>query len=274
MDNTQLLIYWIEERYKIYLQKEAGLPKPWSNDPVFQETYFCNVHRENDKVTKWIRQNYNHSHMNMPEFNMIVARLVNKPSSLRDMHWPFDDWSELEYNIFKDVMGQKGSWGSAYIVSTNGRSMPKHEYIAELLTAASNALPGLAYGVTCQSYFKALQGITGLASFMSAQVVADLKNTPMHPLKTASDWWTFVAPGPGSLRGMAWIENENEPKVSPARFHQLMPWLRDYVDTMLHAEVPRFSNQDLQNCLCEFDKYCRVFYKTGRSKRRYNGTSS
>ena len=52
------LIYWINERNRIYLAKEQGFPKPWSTNYVMQRTYFCNIHREKDRVTRWIRHNY------------------------------------------------------------------------------------------------------------------------------------------------------------------------------------------------------------------------
>lgn len=263
------LKFWIAERYAIYELKQQHQPKPWSDNKVFQETYFCNVHRENDKVTKWIRENYNPMTNTMPEFNMILARLVNKPSSLESMGWPFLAWGIPQQAKFELWMGQPGAWGSAYIVSTNGRSMPKHEYISQLLTAAYSHLKGLTLPTTCQGAHAALMGVHGLASFMAAQVVADLKNTKGHPLNTAEDWWTFVAPGPGSLRGMAWVLDWE--KVSPSQFMEAMAWLRHEIDEWLPDSIPKFCNQDLQNCLCEFDKFMRVTKGTGKSKRKYAG---
>lgn len=276
MQNLDDLIYWINERYEVYLKKEAGEPKPWSTDPVFQQTYFCNVHRENDRVTRWIRQRWDKSflgrQMVAPAFNMMVARMVNKPSSLEAMDWPFA-WGPIEQDQFTHVMSQKGSWGSAYIVSTNGNPTPKHEYIRDLLTAAWNALQHVPSTPTLASANAALRGIQGLGSFMSAQIIADLKNTPRHELCDAPDWWYWCAPGPGSLRGMAWVYGVE--KVTPNQFSGMMQELRIEVDRELDYKwIPRFCNQDLQNCLCEFDKFMRVSKGTGRSKRKYNGTHS
>jgi hypothetical protein len=72
--NKHKFIYWIKERETVRNLKEMGLPKPWSIDPVFQVTYFCNVNREHDKVTRWIRENYDHR---VKEYvpNMILAPL-------------------------------------------------------------------------------------------------------------------------------------------------------------------------------------------------------
>lgn len=279
MDNYEQLVYWIRERYDVYLKKEIERkPKPWSSDPVFQRVYFCNVHRENDRVTKWIRQSYRVLGLTTcnPEFNMLLARFVNKPSSLDAMNWPFRGWGWEEQQRFLNVMSQKGAWNGAYIVSTNGVSAPKHDYICDLLSAAWSRLNGGTLGVaypTLRATHTALQGLSGVASFMAGQVVADLKNTEGHPLAKAPDWWTWSCPGPGSLRGMSWV-HECE-KTTPKQFEWLMPRLRERIDqeTVLR-DIPQFCNQDLQNCLCEFDKFMRVKNGTGRSKRKYNGTNS
>jgi hypothetical protein len=49
------------------------------------------------------------------------------------------------------------------------------------------------------SFYGRLKEMNGLGSFMVAQVVADVKYAQ---LKNARDWATFVAPGPGSKRGL------------------------------------------------------------------------
>jgi hypothetical protein len=275
MNNYEKFIWWIETRYRVYLKKEVyGESKPWTRDATFQSTYFCNVHRENDRVTKWIRTNYAEKEVfkDLAGFNMMVARFVNKPSSLEAMGWPFRAWTVFEKSSFREVMSQPGSWGSAYIVSTNGRTMPKHEYISGLLSAAYSHFEQAGGALPCLSLrtaHTALQGLSGIASFMAGQIVADLKNTNGHPLQSAPDWWTFVAPGPGSLRGMSWVMEQE--KVYPRWFDEQIGILRKRVDTDLSINVPAFCNQDLQNCLCEFDKYMRVSTGAGRSKRKYAG---
>ncbi|MCH9712860.1 MAG: hypothetical protein K0U20_09575, partial [Proteobacteria bacterium] len=78
--NQKQMIYWITERNHIRELKECGSPKPWTNNIVMQETYFCNVNREDDKVTIWIRSNWHYDFC--PEYYdlaMIVARIFNQP---------------------------------------------------------------------------------------------------------------------------------------------------------------------------------------------------
>jgi hypothetical protein len=109
--------------------------------------------------------------------------------------------------------------------------------------------------------------LEGFASFMAGQVVADLKNTKGHPLSKAEDWWTFSAPGPGSLRGLKWYF-DREWKINHATYEDAMANVMYEIQDDLPYKI---CMQDLQNCMCEFDKYMRVKTGKGRSKRSYNG---
>ena len=261
------LIYWIKERYKVKQAKESGLPRPWSLDKVFQTTYFCNVHREDDKVTVGIRQKFDPLYMEVATQNMIMARVVNKLESLFRLGFP---WTTFSPPMWSAVMSRQGAWGSAYIVSTNGRAMPKHEYIGGLLQALWGQKDPVANATTLAQAHTALTGLQGLGSFMSAQVIADLKNTKGHHLQDALDWRSWCAHGPGSLRGMAWVNGVE--RVTPKEFYHCMPHLHEEVTERLSGSgIPDIHAQDLQNCLCEFDKYMRVSTGSGRSKRMYNG---
>ena len=268
--NKEKFAYWIAERECIRYIKEAELPKPWSIDPVFQITYFCNVDREDDKVTRAIRAMYN-PHVSNPNLtaNMIMARMVNNPKSLEAIGF----MNIFDKEKFVSVMQKPGSWNGAYIVSTNGRAMPKHEYIAGVLEQAWGHFRGhIGTGPqpTLASAHKAIQALQGMGSFMSAQVVADLKNTPQHPLANASDWWTWASHGPGSMRGLMWF---HEYKVLPSNFMEALASARQWCYNNGHKQlIADLCNQNLQNCFCEYDKYMRVSTGTGRSKRKYDGS--
>ena len=270
-DPKRTFMYWVAERERIRHSKMFGVQRPWSSDPVFQTTYFCNVNRENDKVTRWIRQAYYDYRTHYPIVpNMIMARMVNKPKSLDNihLHWP---WSTFNPHLFRKIMSQPGAWGSAYIVSTNGRKAPKHEYIGALLERAWGAWSGPGGATlpgTLSAAHRAIQGLDGMGSFMAAQVVADIKNTEGSVLEKAPDWWTFAAHGPGSLRGLSWFWGK---QITPASFTEALESARIAVTVIDPVLLSNVCNQDLQNCFCEFDKYMRVSTGTGRSKRKYNG---
>jgi hypothetical protein len=50
-------LYFMRERHDIHLRRQAGLPKPWTDDEILQANFFTNPYRENDKTTAWFRAN-------------------------------------------------------------------------------------------------------------------------------------------------------------------------------------------------------------------------
>lgn len=209
---------------------------------------------------------------------MVFARFINWPETIKLVgYMPYHEPRQLE-DVLHYVSGQgQKIWGNAYVITTHGQKMGKIDYLCNQVLKDVNNL-GLSSMLaragatpTCSNTSRGLQKVDGIGSFLAAQVVADLKNTPGHSLYTADDRDTFVEPGPGSLRGMAWFHYGSPIKINPAGFLAEFSEIRDYVDAHWPQEVPRVDNQDLQNCLCEYDKYCRVATAQGRSKRKYNG---
>ena len=259
------LVYWITERERIREKKAAGKPAPWSRNKTMQTVYFCNVHREDDKVTRWIRGFYS-SFVFEKNFtaNMMLARLVNKPESLADLGYMR---ARFKHETFRAVAeARKPFWGNAYVVTTHGQKMSKIDYAIGVLQAAFAAKldEELLYVTHLCKAHEILRQHEGFGSFMAAQVVADLKNTHGHALADAPDWWTWSAPGPGSLRGLGWLFDR---RVGVAQYDEFiaLAWKR------IQSRVPDMCMQDFQNCLCEYDKFMRVKSGTGRSKRKYNG---
>lgn len=265
------LVYWITERESIrHLKEVEKVPKPWTTDPVMQVTYFCNVHREDDRVTRWIRQKWHgmtslsSGPMENAEPNMCMARLVNRIESLDDLCWP---WQEFDPSWFKSVAEvSKPFWGNAYVVTTHGQKMSKIDYACGVLEKVFDHPWDIAREPSLASWHKEICKLEGFGSFMAAQVIADLKHTPEHPLYVARDWWSWSAHGPGSLRGLCWVFDT---KVTPGAYKEAI----QHAWNMVKKDVPKMSMQDFQNCLCEFDKYMRVKNHTGKSKRSYNGSA-
>jgi len=107
----------------------------------------------------------------------------------------------------------------------------------------------------------------GLGSFMTAQLVADLKYSP--DFKNAPDWWTWAAPGPGSMRGMNIVLGRDmETHWNAKEWLQEVQKLREIENDRL-APLGPFHAQDTQNHLCEYSKYCKVLFEIGRPRQVY-----
>ena len=276
--NQKLFHHWVTTREQVRIARAQGKPFPWSDDEIINATHWCNINRENDRVTKWIRNRYG---MNTPTESptrfttmMVIARVINLPAMLEtlpvfttsDDMW---DWCDHFHRI-ADMRLARGDrvWNSAYVITTCGVKMSKVTYCAELFERAYEhikALPDNAYG-SCDSLYRELLKIKGLSTFLSGQVVADCKNTDNHPLKNAGDWHEFVAPGPGSRRGLKWFwEAGSMGREFVPELHRAKNLMEDHDDWYWDM-----CAQDFQNCMCEYDKYMRI-RNGGRAKRKFKG---
>ena len=278
--NQELFFYWVKERQAIHDKKEAGLPKPWTDDPILQNYKFCNVKREDDRVTVWIKNHWRdpcRGHQNM-WFAMIVARLFNWPPTLDLIGFPLSDFDILR-PIWRSQLkacreqGNKVFTG-AYLVSTNGVSMDKIDYILDrVLTPiwerGRGPISEIAQRDNLESYWKYLTQFDGLGSFMAGQVVADLKYVD-PVLEKAEDWMTFAPLGPGSIRGLNRFFGRLKEK--PLKQEQ---GLRELLEIQKRLEVEHeifLPVHDIQNCCCETDKYIRLLRGEGSVRAGYKGT--
>lgn len=259
------LAYWINTRYSIKEKKNAGLLPPWTADPHMANVRYCNVHREDDKVTEWLARRWRPNHHEVWE--IVLARMINYIPSLYaivgdvDWHWDLPTISAILKE--RRARGEK-VFTSAYTISTCGQRMDKLDYVMNIV---KQCMSGYLVGPTLRDTHTRLMQINGLGSFLAAQVVADLKNTAGHPLGTAPDYWTWSAHGPGSLRGLGWFFNK---KVTPSAYEAMIKKCYDLTIPLIDRQVPSLHMQDFQNCLCEFSKYMKVKHENGHVRNRYS----
>jgi len=291
MDKAALdrLIYWISERHNIYKRKKAGLPKPWSDDPVMRLVYFTNVFRELDKVTTWLREEVREPLRNDPSvlFAVICFRWFNWiPTG--QLLWKtrlLKNWdSKLAIKVLTNEKNQgKQVFTGAFNISNSGSTKPKinrvvEDYIQPVWEQRNILLQEMLhpYGShvrnrrTLERAHALLKmrcpGLGG-SGFMAAQVIADLKHTDI--LENASDWWTWCSPGPGSIKGLNIVLGRPVEAPKPKNFLEEINKLQEIVAKRL-PKLPRLCAQDMQSCLCEYSKSERV-RNGGSSKRKYPG---
>ena len=275
MDSTfphaDKLADWIIERELIRMRRQQGQKPPWTTDRELSGFRFCNVNRENDAVTKWIHENWRQPNQRdtMLWHAMLAARMFNWPPTLKRMGYP-EPWSVESVEATLRPAWERGDklFTGAYIVSTNGKKMDKLTYVLEVLTKAYYHGQCVQEGMTLAGAHQRLQRVEGVGSFMAGQIVADLKYTPV--LQGAEDWWDWAAPGPGSMRGLnRMMDRPLKQKYRNPEFSQLLRDLRATVYSQeLREGFPRIHLQDLQNCLCEVDKWLRL-KDGGRTRNTY-----
>lgn len=279
---------FIRAREAVRVARDLGKAKPWTKDPILQRYRFCNVRRENDTVTRWIADNWRYPYRNDPDlwFMMAVARWVNWPDTLAEIAGPVLGLGNRQTMVFnasafarilhsRSARGEK-VWTGAYMIGTQGNAKDKPIFIAEdvllpLWRRREELRP--REGDSLESFAQRVVAVKNQGRFMVGQMIADTKYADKH-LRNAHDWATWAISGPGSRRGLnrvlgrevgaPWTEAAWREAFAPVfeKTHCVLsgvPWAEE-----LHA-------QDVQNCLCEFDKYERVRLGEGRPRATYRG---
>lgn len=273
---TAELFKFIRERHAIWERRKEGLPKPWTKDPILRSYRFCNVYRDLDKETIWFAKNWGLPHQNCPDlwFASLVFRFINLGESAAAVGFPVPWKPEVFVKQLKkrQAAGLK-TFSSAYMISTHGVREGKVTYLAKSLSKIWRKRESLRMtsADTFDAFHGRLMNCFDVGSFMAGQVIADIKYA--QPYLGVEDWHTFAASGPGSRRGLNRVYGmAHDLRQSEEAWRRAHAELKFEIDKkILKAGMPALHAQDLQNCLCEFDKYERVRLGEGRPKQRYNG---
>lgn len=321
LEQAQPLVDWINERHAIYMRKailedqiERGAPYPalselgrlawgkggWTldrltEDPILREYRFCNVFRELDRVTVWIRENIrepyaDHEHL---WYMLAIARFINWPDTLEWLieagsggAWPdHPRFSPAEMSAALEVRrstGKKMETG-AYMIRAESDpkkewySWPKQRYISEIVLGRlwrdrvrveahlrGNSLRGAF------DFIRSQPDYVGWGPFMTHQVIVDLRWT--RYLRDAPDVGRWASIGPGSARGLNRLHGRPLKQAVPqARALEEMLELQELIHQpgVLKPWVPAIELADIQNCLCETDKWLRARQGEGRPRSQY-----
>lgn len=281
-------IYYMTERHAIYLSKKGGgRMGNWTQDPILQEFRFCNVYRELDTVTIWIRENIREPFDGHPWlwFMLCLARRINHPPTLTELMnagcWPclkFDPAHMVKVLDARTARGEQVYTGAYMITAETG---PEHiGKTKSVTTAYSNLLPlwQKAREIepqlhnTLQEAYNAILG-QGFAwgPFMTYEVVSDLRHTAY--LKNAKDVDTWANAGPGAIRGLNRLYDR--PLTQKPQAHQTNEEMRQLLIRTREQwpraskTYPKLEMREIEHTLCEFDKYERVRLGEGRPRSKY-----
>lgn len=269
------LVYWMLERDRIRASKESGAIKPWTMDPLLRDYRWCNVRRMDDRVSRWLIQCW-YDPRHDPEYQLydaLLARLINWPDSLAEVL----DVREFEHvrSTLKAraTRGEKIFTGAYVIPGVPGKT--KVDSIIDLVIAVAEREAEILKCSTMRDTWARLTRFDGLGSFLAGQIVADLSTQGV-----GLDWHdleTWAPAGPGSARGINRLLGR--PKMRPV--HQTeFEWLLPELMWILRPRVPDLWSDrnlvamDIQNCLCEFDKYRRLQLGEGKVRARYDGVGN
>lgn len=273
-----ILVYWMLERDRIRAKKEAGQPKPWTQDPLLRDYRWCNVRRLDDRVSQWLFEHWYNAAWSPEQLlcAAVLARLINWPDALAQVGYAFPHFSVMR-TVLRERQDAGGKvFTGAYIVpGVTGKN--KVDSVFELVGGIATSSQMLVKATGMKDLWLHLTSIEGLGSFLAGQIVADLAHLPTWNGQPWPDRATWAPLGPGSARGLNRLRGIPKDKaVSQAEFERALPVLIDelrprvedlWADRGLEA-------MDIQNCLCEFDKYRRLTLGEGKVRNTYNGRAA
>lgn len=264
------LLYWMEERQRIYQKRFVEKkPPPWTKDQILRDIRFCNVYREQDKVTIWIRENWREpfkNHPNLP-FAMAMARQINWPETLAEVGFP-KRWNpeQVLAKMRNRAAAGKQNYSGAYMLTAGSGSRGLDKPFITVMKILNTLYPEIrkwktqspGIGGTLQEAWQWLQKFYGFGPFLAYEVVTDLRHT--HWLNQAPDIFTWANPGPGAKRGL------NRLLGRPLKFRQPVPEFIAEMQALQgilaifgdHALLPTLEMRDVEHSLCEYDKYKRA----------------
>ena len=276
------LIEFANERELIRKRKEAGLTV-FTDDEILGKYRFCNVRRRDDRVTAWLLKNYYTNNVGDVWFKALIARLINWPPTLKyliEKNAIPHRVEEFEGNYFIHCLEELKRtkvkmFSSAYVVyptrlkGTKSENMTNH-IIAPLVDIADDVRRAIEQD-SIELTTNALSECFGIKTFIAGQVTADLTYI-MGQLFNATDLYTYAPQGPGSKRGLNRLHDRNL-KASFA-YKQFISELIEVREMMIDSnhQFNDLTLHDVQNVMCEFDKYIRVKFREGTPKQVYKPT--
>lgn len=269
------------ERQRILQRRRDGQEWPWTDDEILQTYSFCNVYREDDRTTVWIRENLREPLRDHPNvlFGMVMARFFNRIETLEHIssHFIEHGWdSDYTYEV---LQGINPVVTGAYMVNTP-KGMTKLEGVLTILDMVwedepllRQMMPDIGAQVTMERLHHELQKYPHLGAFMAYEMVTDLRHT--FVLENAPDLMSWASPGPGCVRGLCRVMGvelgslQYHKKQDRARCLGVMQGMLSKVNEVWPQEWPRWEMREVEHTLCEFDKYERVRLGEGRPKAKY-----
>lgn len=256
---------FVVERHRIWEQRQAGSPQPWTADPVLATRKFTNVFRVLDPGTQFVLNELLDPELS-PRDQLMRLFLYRHTGRVDSWEWVnlalghYPTWDTLEDTraAFKQWRGPKQPvFTNAYLVFPQS-SIPGTDKLDSIINltqrlftpdSPDDVMYDWSLARTQEERFKVLQRNLGVGNFMAMQVLTDWGYQLDEDREDE-----FLVPGPGSVKGAKALD----PSVHPLDLvRRVVRQVRELADCpRLGYRVP--SLMDIgSNLLCEWSKYVR-----------------
>jgi hypothetical protein len=275
-------VYWnlAAERQRIFFKRQAGIPAPWTVDPILAHYKFCNAYRASDRVSQYLIRHVIYTG-DLTDVDILLRtvmfRLFSKPSTWESLEQEVgrvtaDSFEAEQYGATLEALRKNGPiYTNAFILCANkayGHDRKHKNHMALLSEMFENhRFPQeVAACANLKELYEILRSYPLLGDFMAYQIATDINYSEVVNFEDNA----FTVAGPGARRGLQKVFESRE--ISDA---ETILWMTNHQEEefeRLGIDFPdlfghRLQAIDCQNLFCETDKYSRVAFPALTSNR-------
>lgn len=267
--------YWrfAVERQAIFFRRLAGMPAPWTDDPILARYRFTNAYRAADRVSQFLISEviYGNGRSQSPRemvFRVMLFRLFNKIETWQLLEQRLGKlaWDGFDFKAYDRVLTHAMAHGTrlysaAYIIPpvkwSDGVKHRGHLHLIQTVLSG-DLTDGLTQARSLEKVFAMLKQLPSFGDFLAFQLAIDLNYSTLIDFPEDS----FVVAGPGARDGIAkCFEN-----AADFAAEDIISLVEDQQDREFEQLGLTFQSLwgrplqliDCQNLFCEIGKYARV----------------
>jgi hypothetical protein len=278
--------YWrlAAQRQRIFHRRLAGMPGPWTDDPILKRFKFCNAYRASDRVSQYLIREVMYSPRGAAMkaedtfLRVVLFRLFSKEATWEALEAATGGVSRATFDTAKlgsllDGLRRRQSiYTGAFILCAHdayGQPTKHRNHLALVKDMFRRGRLGSSLGKagSLRAVYEALLAWPLIGPFMAYQLAIDLNYT--EHLSFSED--EFTVAGPGAMRGLKKVFSDfgDQPPAQlilrvvdrqEEEFARLGLEWQDLFGRRLHAI-------DCQGLFCETDKYARMAFPELKSSR-------
>lgn len=269
-------VAFVVERHKIWQARQAGLPQPWTDDPILARRKFTNVFRVLDPGSQFVLTDIDEPELDERDTlaRLVLYRYTNRPATWQHIgdemggYPTADQMGEDLIQVFREYRDSGNQvFSGAYIILPQPGVVgtDKCEDVVNLArTVVDDVFPEWDFATSQEDRFDLLLRNKGVGKFLAMQILTDWGYTH-HGSDVENE---FVICGPGADAGARELDRLTVGDKWPAKgvALEVLEWCWEAI--YAHPGCPtvglsggmlrRPSAMDVQNTLCEFSKYARL----------------
>lgn len=264
---------FVKERHAMWGRRYSGDPQPWTDDPILAGKKFCNIFRALDYGSQFVIKNLLEGDPADVLMRAFLYRITNRPEpweAFYARHGRYPTIQDLATDAvlatFTTYDGPLFSPAYQLHVGTQNKGMDKREWAVKLSKDV----------FVTQAYFPVDEALLARPADLWAFLRRVPRIGPFLAMQVVTDWNysaygghenEFICAGPGSKRGAELLAPG---QTTESVIYELKDMWDRRADTP-EIDLPgggthRLTLMDVQNSLCEFDKYIR---HQGKSPKPY-----